>query len=155
MRSRDGSPQVVQQIRAEDIPLENLSRSSTPVLGGKPNPIAISSTVNAALQLRNSPKRNSLFDNGGISVSSSPATSSILGSSYNGQGGSGSPVGILGVSSSAVGQVAVVSQETSFMGGPEGDEETEEVAQAVVVEEDGQQQQQMNQSKRKGTIETV
>lgn len=87
-------------------------------------------------------------------MSSSPATSSILGSSYNGQGGSGSPVGILGVSSSAVGQVAVVSQETSFMGGPEGDEETEEVAQAVVVEDDGQQQQ-MNQSKRKGTIETV
>lgn len=88
-------------------------------------------------------------------MSSSPATSSILGSSYNGQGGSGSPVDILGVSSSAVGQVAVVSQETSFMGGPEEDEETEEVAQAVVVEEDGQQQQQMNQSKRKGTIETV
>lgn len=132
--------------RPEDIPLENLSRSSTPVMGGKPIPIALSNiSANSGIQLRNSPKKNNSFD-GGISVSSSPSTS-ILGNSI-GQGGfsgGGSPV--MRDSSMAAVKLAVVSQETSFMGGPE---EAEEQPQ-LKAEED----EQPNQSRRKGTIETV
>lgn len=163
LRSRESSPQVGSPLlrsaaaAAEDIPLENLSRSSTPVLGGKPIPIAVANAVNSAHQLRSSPKKNNSFD-GGISVSSSPSTS-ILGTS---SGGGGSPAG-LGVISNSMGatsKVVVVSQETSFMGGPE-----EVVAVEVAVEQgeegalgenDEQQQQTQHQApRRKGTIETV
>lgn len=49
-------------------------------------------------------------------------------------------------SSMAAVKLAVVSQETSFMGGPEEAEE-----QHLKAEED----EQPNQSRRKGTIETV
>lgn len=131
---------------AEDIPLENLSRSSTPVLGGKPIPIAVS--VNSAGPFRDSPKKNHSFD-GGISVSSSPSTS-ILGSSAG-----------MGVSPAVKTIAAVlVSQETSFMGGrddkvaEEGEVGGEEGA--IAAEEVEQQQQQQPQgARRKGTIETV
>lgn len=50
-------------------------------------------------------------------------------------------------SSMAAVKLAVVSQETSFMGGPEEAEEQ----QQLKAEED----EQPNQSRRKGTIETV
>lgn len=134
LRSREGSPHVAVQQRSssEDIPLENLSRSSTPVLGGKPIPIAVSSTVNSGSQLRNSPRKHQSFD-GGISVSSSPATSILGSSAGGGAGGALAGHNLVTVAKEA-------SQETSFMGGPE--EERLEV-------------EQQQQEKRKGAIETV
>lgn len=158
MRSREGSPQVnshQQQLgrnsnAAEDIPLENLSRSSTPVLGigsGSGRAIPINSGSPATvIQLRNSPRKNNSFD-GGISVSSSPATS-ILGMSTAAVGSfSGSPVlGIVSNSAAAAAEAAEVSQETSFMGGPE---------EVLVVDEEGVEQLQAERRRRRGTIETV
>lgn len=155
LRSRESSPQVGSPLlrsAAEDIPLENLSRSSTPVLGGKPIPIAVANAVNSAHQLRNSPKKNNSFD-GGISVSSSPSTS-ILGTSG---GGVGSPAAGLGVISNSMGastsKVVVVSQETSFMGGPE--EVAAEEGEEGVQGENDEQQTQHQAPRRKGIIETV
>lgn len=131
----------MQRAQSEDIPLENLSRSSTPTLGsGKAIPISKPLTI----QMRNSPKKNHSFD-GGISVSSSPAATAA--------GFSASPMG----SSSPAKQLQVVapvavvvesSQETSFMGGPE-----EEVQ--GVEEEVENDQARGGGGGRKGMIETV
>lgn len=141
---------VPQRSSSEDIPLENLSRSSTPVLG-KPIPIAFSATVNSAIQLRNnSPKKHHSFD-GGISVSSSPATS-VLGSSFGGGGGGGGVLsgGLSGGQLAPLGLAVAKeeSQETSFMCGPDDD-----IIKGEEAAEGGSKS--TRESKRKGAIETV